>query len=264
MGNYTSYSSSSPCRYPYRDPNNSLGYYTHERSPYPAPSAMLDRYYTADYTKDWSGAYAKYPPEQYLPSYEPQHASISTAYPPPPGHLGWERNQEVYPDPYQEDSSSRSGQGAVTRDIPYSYYHRAVPYRAQAGYPEEAYLHPRAHYPSFGPVTVADRYAKQRLAPVSDGDPGRSVRQQDGGRHELVQHRLYRPWVVAGGVMQGQQAVVVEGHVAALGPQLNPASQQLHPLGEGMGCGREGAGRVESARGVTRGVNQLPAQHAQP
>ncbi|KAL8578459.1 hypothetical protein ACOMHN_028731 [Nucella lapillus] len=48
-------------RYPYRDPSSSHGYYPQQR-PYPGPGTPVDRYYTSDYAKDWTEAYAKYPP----------------------------------------------------------------------------------------------------------------------------------------------------------------------------------------------------------
>ena len=238
------------CRYPYRDPSNNLGYYAHERL-YPTPSATLDRYYTAG---DWPGAYAKYPPEHYLPNYDQLHESISSAYPPAQSIPGWERNSELYVDPYQ-DTSSRASQGVTTRDLPYSYYHRAAPYQAQSGFPEEAYLHPRTHYAGFGTtVSLADRYAKQKVGPVSDGSGSSQCRQLEACRQDPA-CRLYRPWVVTSS-MQSQQ--VMEGHGTALGPQLDPSSQ-LHPPADGVGCGPEEVGHVEPAREV----NQLSTEHTQ-
>ena len=240
-----------PSRYPYRDPSSSLGYYAHERL-YHAPAASLDRYYTAG---DWPGAYAKYPPEHYLPGYEQLHEALPSAYPAAQPMAGWDRSSEVFVDPYQEasSSSSRVGQGVAPRDPPYSYYHRAPPYPAPSGFPEEAYLHPRTHYTNFGTAAAfADRYAKQKLGSVPDGGGVGRCRPSEACRQDPA-CRLYRPWVATGRV---QTQPGMEGRGAALGPQLDPSSQ-LRPPEDDAGCGAEDVGPVEPAREV----NQLNAEH---
>ncbi|XP_070211747.1 uncharacterized protein [Littorina saxatilis] len=179
-------------RNPYREPG---GYYMMDRPYHP-----MDCYYTADYTKDWAGAYSKYPPNHFLPKYEPPQVAVSSAYP------GWGRHSDVYADAHHDSFVARTTQAS---DTPYSYYHRAAPYQGKPGFADEAFLQSR------DAAAIGERHSMQRLA--SNADSTSSYRLAD--RHEAV-YGMHPSSDVHESAQEQQD---MEGNVQNMSPQREPS-----------------------------------------
>ena len=176
------------CRYPYRDPNTSLGYVAHQR-PYPAVHAPLDRYYTTD----WTSGQAKYPPQQFVSSYEAQPPPVAPAYTSTQRPSSWNSDTDsVLMEQYQKIPSGRASQGMGTPNSPYPYYHKVAHYppQPQACLADTSCMQPRGHHGSYLTPT---QYPKPRFSTMSEG-----FKPEEAMAVNNLSHRLYRPWVMEG------------------------------------------------------------------